>query len=63
MRGYTKEFLVDAFLYKFREARVTNLAYLETMVDKLYDEVGKDKFRVYCALDAKKLKEYKECLK
>jgi hypothetical protein len=32
---------------------------LEQMADKFYDEAGRDKFRVYCSLDAEALQKYR----
>lgn len=56
--GYTKEFIVDAFLHRFREFG-HDVEKLEKMANSFYDEVGKDKFRVYASLDAAAIKEYK----
>lgn len=58
MAGYTKEFLVNAFLSKskFYELDTTKL---KALAEKHYDEVGKDKFRTSTALDAAALKEFK----
>jgi len=60
--GYNKEFLVDAFLHRFREYSINTDA-LEKMANSFYDEVGKDKYRVYTGLDAAALKVYKEFVK
>ena len=56
--GYTKELIVDCFLHRFRlfGLDVTNL---EKMANSFYDEVGKDKFRVYASVDAACVKEFK----
>jgi len=62
MAGYTKDFLVDAFLDRFVNCSlvtVDQLESMETMANKFYDEVGRDKFRVYTALDADAIKRYK----
>lgn len=58
MAGYTKEFLIDAFLSKskFYELPTDDL---RKLAEKHYDEVGKDKFRISTALDAAAIKEYK----
>jgi hypothetical protein len=59
MKTYTRQFLIDAFLFRFERA---GLSVLETkpMAEKFYDEVGKDKFRVYCSLDAEKIREFQQ---
>lgn len=62
MAGYTKEFLVDAFLDKFINCNiitVEQMESLEKMANDFYDEVGRDKFRVYASLDADVIKRYK----
>jgi hypothetical protein len=61
-QGYSKEFLVDAFLSRYIHCRlitVEQLESLEQLAIKLYDRVGKDKFRDYCSLDANAIKLYK----
>jgi hypothetical protein len=63
MAGYTKEFLVNAFLDKFINCNiitVEQMESLEVMANTFYDEVGRDKFRVYASLDADVIKRYKE---
>lgn len=55
--GYTKDFLVSAFMYRF-ERYNQGTVQLQKMAENFYDEVGKDKFRVYASLDAAAVKEY-----
>lgn len=65
MAAYTKEFLVDAFMSRYIQCSVITidaLVELEAMANTFYDEVGRDKFRVYCSLDADALKIYKASL-
>jgi hypothetical protein len=65
MAGYTKDFLVDAFLDRFVNCAildVTQVERLETMANSFYDEVGRDKFRVWCGLDADTIKLYKQSI-
>ena len=65
MAGYTKEFLIDAFISRYIHCKlitVEQLEDMEIMANKFYDEVGRDKFRVYASLDAKAIREYKEQL-
>lgn len=58
--GYSKEFLVEAFMSRFiKVLDIDKLCDLEEMANRFYDEVGKDKFRVYASLDADAIKQYK----
>jgi len=62
MAGYNKEFLVDAFMSRFLTCSlisIEKLVELEDMANRFYDEVGRDKFRVYCSLDAEAIRAYK----
>lgn len=62
MASYTKEFLIDAFMSRYIECSlisIEQLESLESMADKFYDEVGRDKFRVYASLDAEAIRVYK----
>lgn len=62
MAAYTKEFLVDAFMSRYMQCSlitIEKLVELEEMANNFYDEVGRDKFRVYCSLDAEAIKTYK----
>lgn len=62
MAGYTKEFLIDAFMSRFVECSlitVEQLVELEEMAVRFYDEVGRDKFRTYASLDAEAIRVYK----
>ena len=63
MAGYTKAFLVDAFLHRYMACKAITLEEfdrLEVMANKLFDEAGRDKFRVYANLDADELRQYKK---
>jgi hypothetical protein len=65
MAGYSKEFLVDAFMSRFLTCSlisIEKLVELEDMANRFYDEVGRDKFRVYCSLDAEAIKVYKQSI-
>lgn len=65
MAGYTKEFLVDCFMSRYiacSKIGIDALVELEDMANSFYDEVGRDKFRVYCSLDADAIKTYKATL-
>ena len=56
MAGYTKEFLVSAFLSRYVSVSTEKFEELEKMADGFYDEVGRDKFRIYASLDADAIK-------
>ena len=60
MAGYDKEFLVEAALSRFELLDIEKIEGLRTMFDKFYDEVGKDRFRIYTSLSAEAIKKYKE---
>lgn len=57
MAGYTKEFLVSAFLSRYKSVPASYD--LAKMANDFYDKVGKDKFRVYASLDAEAIRIYK----
>lgn len=63
MAGYTKEFLMDAFIWRYTEVLEKDTKenadkYIQ-MISDFYDRVGKDKFRVWCSLDADEIKNFK----
>ncbi len=62
MAGYTKEFLVSAFLERFINLPTKDYEAAEKQANEFYDKAGRDKFRVYCSLDAAALRRYKEAL-
>lgn len=62
MAGYTRDFLIDAFLSRYIQCQlitIEQLERLEIMANDLYDRVGRDSFRNYCSLDAEALRVYK----
>lgn len=59
MAGYTKEFLIDAYLSRFTKVVGVKLPALRDMAEQHYDLVGKDAFRVSASLDADALKKFK----
>lgn len=65
MAGYTKDFLIDAFMSRYIKCTLISIEQLEKMermaID-LYDKVGRDKFRTYASLDAEAIKLYKESI-
>jgi hypothetical protein len=60
---YTKDFLIDAFLWRYAEVllnyTVEQLNAFVKMTTDFYDKVGKDTFRVYASLDADSLKKFR----
>ena len=62
MAGYSRQFLIDAFLSRYVTCTlisIESLVNLEQMANDLYDRVGRDSFRVYASLDAEALRVYK----
>jgi hypothetical protein len=57
--GYSKQFLVDAFCFRYEETGLNTVG-LHKMANSFYDTVTKDKFRDYCSLDAKEIARYKK---
>lgn len=63
MAGYTKEFLIDAFIWRYTDVLAKMSVkeaddYIE-MVKAYYDKAGRDKFRVYCSLDADEIQNFR----
>jgi hypothetical protein len=62
MAAYSQDFLIAAFLSRYvtlPEAQFTSLC---EMAYQFYESAGRDKFRVYCSLDAEAIKQYREQL-
>lgn len=60
MAGYSKQFLIDAFMSRYLQAcTIEKLESMEQMAVNLYDRVGRDKFREYASLSAEAIREYK----
>ena len=65
MAGYSRDFLIDAFMSRYIKCSlitIEQLEQLEQMASKFYDEVGRDKFRTYASLDAEAIRVYKNSL-
>jgi hypothetical protein len=58
MAGYSKEFLVDAYVSRY-EGVSSNVSQLRELAVQHYDRVGKDQFRVSASLDAQEIKKFK----
>ena len=62
MAGYSRDFLIDAFMSRYIKCTlisIEQLVRLEQMANDLYDRVGRDSFRTYASLDADALRVYK----
>jgi hypothetical protein len=58
-QAYNKEFLVSAFLSRYYSLPTEKFEELEKMANNFYDEVGKDKFRLYGSLDAEAIRKFR----
>jgi hypothetical protein len=62
MSGYSRDFLIDAFMSRYincSKLTIEQLLRLEQMAHDLYDRVGRDSFRSYASLDAEAIRVYK----
>lgn len=62
MAGYSRQFLIDAFMSRYIKCSlisIESLVRLEQMANDLYDKVGRDSFRSYASLDAEAIRIYK----
>lgn len=59
MAGYSKEFLVDAYLSRYTKVVGCNIPALRTLAENHYNQVGKDQFRVSASLDAEAIRKFK----
>jgi hypothetical protein len=62
MSGYSRDFLIDAFMSRYincSKLTIEQLLRLEQMANDLYDRVGRDSFRSYASLDAEAIRVYK----
>ena len=62
MAGYTKEFLVAAFMSRYIKCSLISIEQLESLekiANNTYDKYGRDKFREYASLTAERIREYK----
>ena len=59
MAAYTKEFLISAFLSRYVTLPEGQFESLTEMAYNFYADAGRDKFRIYCSLDAEAIRAYK----
>jgi hypothetical protein len=57
--GYTKDFLVEAFVSRYAGLGTDIEQRQRKMAERYYDQVGKDQFRTAASLDAEAIKKYK----
>lgn len=61
--SYTKEFLIDAFLWRYAEIllKYTKEHFDEfvKMITDFYDKVGKEQFRLSASLDSDAIKKFR----
>lgn len=62
MAAYSRDFLISAFLSRYVTLPEDQFIQLVEMAYQFYDRAGRDKFRVYCSLDAEAIKLYREQL-
>ena len=59
MPGYTKEFLISAFVSRYEPLGLDAVEKQWCLANKFYDSVSKETFRAYCSLDADAINIYK----
>ena len=59
MAGYSREFLIEAFVSRYRSLGQDKCVDLQRLAEQCYDRVGKDEFRKYAGLDAAAIRTYK----
>lgn len=59
MAAYTRDFLISAFLSRYVTLPEAQFTQLCEMAYRFYESAGRDKFRVYCSLDAEAIQLYR----
>jgi hypothetical protein len=62
MAGYTKEFLIAAFVSRYECLGLEVVEQQQRLAEKTWNMYTKDQFRAYCSLDADAIKQYKQKL-
>ena len=57
-KAYTREFLIDAFLSRYKPLGSAVLATMRVLAENHYNSVGKEKFRTSASLDAEAIKKF-----
>jgi hypothetical protein len=63
MTGYTKEFLISAFVSRYESLGLEAVEQQQRLAEACWNMYSKEKFRQYCSLDADAIKQYKQKLK
>lgn len=56
--AYTKQFLVNVFLYRFRILDQDKIDQMRVLGERCYDEEGRDKFRIRASVTPEAIREY-----
>lgn len=59
MAGYTREFLIDAFVSRYTPLGVEVATRQRKLAEHTYERFGKDQFRKLASLDAEAIRNYK----
>lgn len=59
MAGYSKEFLISAFVSRYEPLGLEAVESQYKLANTFYDITTKEQFRKYCSLDAEALADYK----
>lgn len=59
MAGYSKEFLISAFVSRYEPLGLEAVESQYKLASQFYDTTTKEQFRKYCSLDAETLANYK----
>jgi hypothetical protein len=62
MAGYTREFLIAAFVSRYECLGLEAVEQQHKLASKTWDMYTVEKFRQYCSLDADAIKQYKQKL-
>jgi hypothetical protein len=62
MAGYTKEFLIAAFVSRYESLGLEAIEQCQQLAEKCWNMYTKEQFRQYCSLDADAIKQYKQKL-
>lgn len=58
--AYTKEFLINVFLHRYRSLGKDEIDSLRKLATDFFDSAGRDKFRVYACVTPEAVREYKK---
>lgn len=61
--AYTQEFLVNAFLLRYRCLSQDKIDHLRVLANRSFVEFGRDQFRLLASLTPERVKEYRDYVK